>query len=221
MAPQPVRTAPPLGRPVSRRAFVGAASLALLASALAAPSGAHAGASAVGEAPADGDVPAGGKTPDYACAENWAYWDGGLVDDQGGTVADAARGASPRAASLAPADPPADLFIVAPTVALGEDGRANMDLANVEERAAFVGALNMQLGIYRDPCRVYAPFYRQATLAMYDVGVDPADYPPMLPIFDEGVYHVYDYQFFYRNLQENVAARIAAYLAGEAPGAGR
>ena len=32
-------------------------------------------------------------------------------------------------------------------------------------------------------------------------------------IFSEGVYHLYDYQFFYRNLQENVGARVNAYLA--------
>ncbi len=39
------------------------------------------------------------------------------------------------------------------------------------------------------------------------------DYPAGLSIFEDGVYHLYDYQFFYRNLQENVAARLDAYLA--------
>lgn len=43
------------------------------------------------------------------------------------------------------------------------------------------------------------------------VDVKAEDYPPVLSIFDEGVYHLYDYQFFYRNLQENVAVRIAEY----------
>ena len=28
----------------------------------------------------------------------------------------------------------------------------------------------------------------------------------------DGVYHLYDYQFFYRNLQENVEVRLNAYL---------
>lgn len=41
--------------------------------------------------------------------------------------------------------------------------------------------------------------------------VSPKDYPPVLSIFDEGIYHLYDYQFFYRNLQQNVAARVDAY----------
>ena len=47
--------------------------------------------------------------------------------------------------------------------------------------------------------------------------VSPDDYPPGLDIFSEGVYHLYDYQFFYRNLQENVGERVQAYLAGQKP----
>ena len=43
--------------------------------------------------------------------------------------------------------------------------------------------------------------------------VTPEEYPPGLAIFSNGVYHLYDYQFFYRNLQENVAVRLNAYLA--------
>ena len=42
--------------------------------------------------------------------------------------------------------------------------------------------------------------------------VTSEEYPPVLSIFDSGVYHLYDYQFFYRNLQENVSARVANYL---------
>ena len=42
--------------------------------------------------------------------------------------------------------------------------------------------------------------------------VTPEEYPPVLPIFSDGVYHLYDYQFFYRNLQENVEVRLNAYL---------
>ncbi|MCR5746896.1 MAG: DUF3089 domain-containing protein [Lachnospiraceae bacterium] len=41
--------------------------------------------------------------------------------------------------------------------------------------------------------------------------VDPADYPAALELLPEGAYHIYDYQFFFRNLQENVANRIAKY----------
>ena len=42
--------------------------------------------------------------------------------------------------------------------------------------------------------------------------VAPADYPPIVPGLPEGAFHVYDYQFFYRNLQKNVADRLDAYL---------
>ena len=44
--------------------------------------------------------------------------------------------------------------------------------------------------------------------------VSPEDYPAGLSIFTDGIYHLYDYQFFYRNLQENVQTRIQAYGAG-------
>jgi len=40
-------------------------------------------------------------------------------------------------------------------------------------------------------------------------GIDDAAYPGF--IFPDGVYHLYDYQFFYRNLQKNVAVRVAAW----------
>ena len=49
----------------------------------------------------------------------------------------------------------------------------------------------------------------RGALKVFDVAVE--DYPPVLQIFDEGVYHLYDYQFFYRNLQENVAVRVSEY----------
>ena len=58
-------------------------------------------------------------------------------------------------------------------------------------------------GAYLDPVR--------GALKVTDV--TPEEYPPVLSIFSDGVYHLYDYQFFYRNLQENVAARLDAYLA--------
>lgn len=49
----------------------------------------------------------------------------------------------------------------------------------------------------------------RGALKVTDVSAE--DYPPVLEIFQEGVYHLYDYQFFYRNLEENVKARIDAF----------
>lgn len=43
--------------------------------------------------------------------------------------------------------------------------------------------------------------------------VSPKDYPPVLDIFPEGAYHLYDYMFFFMNLKQNVADRAAAYYA--------
>ena len=42
--------------------------------------------------------------------------------------------------------------------------------------------------------------------------VTPEEYPAGLSIFEDGIYHLYDYQFFYRNLQENVHKRVEAFL---------
>ena len=69
---------------------------------------------------------------------------------------------------------PADLFIICPTVDLGTDGHSNMSLADEQTKANFVGALNMQRGIYDASCRMYAPYYRQATLADYSLSAQEA-----------------------------------------------
>ncbi len=42
-------------------------------------------------------------------------------------------------------------------------------------------------------------------------GITPKEYPPVLDLFESGVYHLYDYQFFYRNLQKNVSVRLTQY----------
>ena len=51
---------------------------------------------------------------------------------------------------------------------------------------------------------------KRGTLKVTDVKAE--DYASMSSVFGKGVYHIYDYQFFYRNLQENVATRIQAFL---------
>lgn len=37
-------------------------------------------------------------------------------------------------------------------------------------------------------------------------------YPAAIPGLPDGAYHIYDYQFFYRNLQNNVKVRLEHYL---------
>lgn len=42
--------------------------------------------------------------------------------------------------------------------------------------------------------------------------VDPADYPAIVPGLPEGAYHIYDYQFFFRNLEKNVGKRVESFM---------
>ena len=42
--------------------------------------------------------------------------------------------------------------------------------------------------------------------------VSPADYPARIDIFPDGSYHIYDYQFFFMNLKENVQHRVELYM---------
>ena len=93
---------------------------------------------------------ASAQEPDYADTGSWAYWRVGE-------------------------NKPADLFIVCPTVDLGTDGNKNMSLADNEAKKNFYGALNMERGIYEQHCRMYAPYYRQAVLADYDLPANEAE----------------------------------------------
>ena len=81
-------------------------------------------------------------SPDYSLSENWAYY----CEGTGKSV---------------------DLFLVCPTVDMGENGNRNMSLDDEETKASFVGALNMERGIYEETCTIYAPFYRQMTFPLY------------------------------------------------------
>lgn len=42
--------------------------------------------------------------------------------------------------------------------------------------------------------------------------VTSEQYPAKIDIFPEGAYHIYDYQFFFKNLQENVKHRVELYM---------
>lgn len=64
--------------------------------------------------------------------------------------------------------------------------------------------LNEQEGL----CGAYIDSQR-GTLKV--TGVTPGEYPAGLSFLEDGNYHLYDYQFFYRNLQENVEKRIQSF----------
>ena len=75
--------------------------------------------------------------PDYGKEENWAYF--ALGDDK-----------------------KADLFLICPTVDMRDEYNMSMDDAQTKE--AFLGALNMERGIYEESTRLFAPYYRQAAM---------------------------------------------------------
>lgn len=87
-------------------------------------------------------VQAAPDAPDYALAENWAWF--GIGEDKA-----------------------ADLFIICPTVDMRDE--TNLSLDDEKTKAAFAGALAMERGIYEDSARLYAPFYRQASMKAYDL----------------------------------------------------
>ena len=82
--------------------------------------------------------------PDYALAENWAYLETG--DEQ-----------------------PADVFFICPTVYGGGENSFNMAMDDAEAKASFLGATNMEKGIYDESAAMFAPYYRQAGLNVYEL----------------------------------------------------
>lgn len=86
---------------------------------------------------------------DYSNEENWAYF--GIGEDKD-----------------------ADLFLVCPTVDMKDE--LNMSMDDKDIRRSFVGALNMERGIYEDSTRMYAPFYRQASMKSYEVSAEEREH---------------------------------------------
>ena len=60
-----------------------------------------------------------------------------------------------------------DLFLIAPTVDINNE--YNMSLSDDYTMGNFLGALNMQRGIYEASTRMYAPYYRQMSLKAYEL----------------------------------------------------
>lgn len=80
----------------------------------------------------------------YSDTENWAYF----AEGEGKKV---------------------DLFLICPTVDMGTSGNYNMSMSDTETKESFVGALNMEKGIYEQTATLYAPYYRQMTFPVYSM----------------------------------------------------
>jgi hypothetical protein len=90
-----------------------------------------------------GTLPAEAKT-NYKKAENWAFKPTQLTK-------------------------PVDVFFICPSVYRGKKGSYNMSLADKESKRKFVGATNMEKGIYDKMGDMYAPYYQSISLAAYEL----------------------------------------------------
>ena len=61
-----------------------------------------------------------------------------------------------------------DVFFVAPTVFMGDSLHWNMQQSDSVSKANFLGAINMEKGLYDSSTNFYAPYYRQVGLAAYN-----------------------------------------------------
>lgn len=69
----------------------------------------------------------------------------------------------------------ADVFFVCPTVYNGSSEQPRMSLEDSISKAKFIGATNMERGIYDDNCRFFAPYYQQAGLNVYSQSTEYCD----------------------------------------------
>ena len=70
------------------------------------------------------------------------------------------------------------MFLVCPTVDVRDE--YNMSLEDTKTKENFLGALNMERGIYEGSARLYAPYYRQAAMKVYSM--DPKEREPYLEL---------------------------------------
>ena len=73
---------------------------------------------------------------------------------------------------------PVDLFLICPTVDMNDE--FNMSLDDEATKSNFLGALNMERGIYEDSSRMFAPYYRQAAMKVYSL--DRTEWEPYMDI---------------------------------------
>ena len=112
----------------------------------------------------------GEGVPDYSLPENWAYYAIGEEKD-------------------------ADLFLICPTVDMQNE--YNMSMDDKETKASFLGALNMERGIYEDTARLYAPYYRQAAMKVYSM--EPYEREPWLALAYEDISAAFDWYLAHEN----------------------
>ena len=91
----------------------------------------------------------------------------------------------------------ADLFLICPTVDMGKNENYNMSMDDEATKESFVGALNMERGIYEDSATMYAPYYRQMTFPVYSMTED--EMKPYLEMAYRDVAAAFEYYFEHCN----------------------
>ena len=124
-------------------------------------------------------------TADYSQSENWAYYAVGEGKD-------------------------ADLFLICPTVDMGKNGNYNMSLDDTDTKESFVGALNMERGIYEGSATMYAPYYRQMTFPVYSMTEE--EMKPYLDIAYRDVAAAFEY--YMKNSNDGRPIILAGFSQG-------
>lgn len=127
-----------------------------------------------------------GEEVDYSSEENWAYCEREDTDSR------------------------ADVFFICPTVYGGSEEAGNMSLEDEETKESFLGAINMEKGIYDEDCRFFAPYYRQMGLGIYELGRD--SWEEYLSMAYEDVEDAFLY--YYENYNEGRPVILAGFSQG-------
>ena len=124
-------------------------------------------------------------TVDYSKQENWAYYAVGEGKD-------------------------ADLFLICPTVDMGKNENYNMSMEDTATKESFLGALNMERGIYEDSATMYAPYYRQMTFPVYSMTEE--EMKPYLDIAYRDVAAAFEY--YMKNCNNGRPIILAGFSQG-------
>ena len=124
-------------------------------------------------------------TVDYSKQENWAYYAVGEGKD-------------------------ADLFLICPTVDMGKNENYNMSMEDTATKESFLGALNMERGIYEDSATMYAPYYRQMTFPVYSMTEE--EMKPYLDIAYRDVAAAFEY--YMKNCNKGRPIILAGFSQG-------
>lgn len=108
------------------------------------------------------------EAPDYSAPANWAYLESEEDERK-----------------------PADVFFICPSVYGGSEDACNMSLSDEDTKESFMGAINMEKGIYDDESRFFAPYYRQIGLNVYEM--EEAEREPYLSIAFDDVKAAFEY----------------------------